>query len=452
VTRDQTDRKAGAAALREVEAMLATRWPESRIEPSLERIHDLVDLLGNPQHAIPVIHIGGTNGKTSTARLADELLRELGLRTGRFTSPHLESITERICLDGEPLEAGRFADVYAEVAPYLGLVDSRHEIRLSFFEVLTAMAFAAFADAPVDAALVEVGLGGSWDATNVADGRVAVVTPISVDHTEYLGDTIEEIATEKAGIIKPGSFVVLASQAEAAAEVLLRRSAEVGATIAREGLEFGIRTREVAVGGQLLSLDGLAGPYDEVFLPLHGAHQAQNAAAALVAVEALLGGGRDALDPDAVRAAFARAGSPGRLEVLRRSPTVLVDAAHNPAGARALADALTEEFAFGSLVAVVAALRDKDVRGILEALEPVVEAIVATENSSPRALAADDLARVALEVLGEGRVRRAPTLPDAIEVAVALAERDAPMGGGGVVVTGSVVTAGDARRLLRGRA
>jgi len=452
VTRDQTDRKAGAAALREVEAMLATRWPESRIEPSLERIHDLVDLLGNPQHAIPVVHIGGTNGKTSTARLADELLRELGLRTGRFTSPHLESITERICLDGEPLEAGRFADVYAEVAPYLRLVDSRHDIRLSFFEVLTAMAFAAFADAPVDAALVEVGLGGSWDATNVADGRVAVVAPISVDHTEYLGDTIEEIATEKAGIIKPGSFVVLASQTEAAAEVLLRRSAEVGATIAREGLEFGVRTREVAVGGQLLSFDGLAGHYDEVFLPLHGAHQAQNAAAALAAVEAFLGGGRDALDPDAVRAAFARAGSPGRLEVLRRSPTVLVDAAHNPAGARALADALTDEFAFGSLVAVVAVLRDKDVRGILEALEPVVEAIVATENSSPRALAVDDLAMLAREVLGEGRVHRGAMLPDAIEVAVALAERDAPMGGGGVVVTGSVVTAGDARRLLRGRA
>jgi dihydrofolate synthase/folylpolyglutamate synthase len=208
----------------------------------------------------------------------------------------------------------------------------------------------------------------------------------------------------------------------------------------------------LAVGGQLLGLDGLAGQYDEVFLPLHGAHQAQNAAAALAAVEAFLGGGRDALDPDAVRAAFARAGSPGRLEVLRRSPTVLVDAAHNPAGARALADALTEEFAFGSLVAVVAALRDKDVRGILEALEPVVEAIVVTENSSPRALAADVLARIALEVLGEGRVRRAATLPDAIEVAVALAERNAPMGGGGVVVTGSVVTAGDARSLLRGRA
>jgi dihydrofolate synthase/folylpolyglutamate synthase len=451
VTRDQTDRKAGAAALREVEARLASRWPESRIEPSLERIHDFVDLLGNPQHAVPIVHVGGTNGKTSTARLADELLRELGLRTGRFTSPHLESITERICLDGEPLEPGRFADVYAEIAPYLGLVDRRHEVRLSFFEVLTAMAFAAFADAPVDAALVEVGLGGSWDATNVGDGKVAVVTPVSVDHAEYLGDTVEEIATEKAGIIKPGSFAVLARQTDAAAEVLLRRCADVGATVAREGLEFGVRARDLAVGGQLLSLDGLAGQYEDVFLPLHGAHQAQNAAAALAAVEAFVGGGRDALDADAVRTAFARAASPGRLEVLRRSPTLLVDAAHNPAGARALADALTDEFTFGSLVGVLAVLRDKDVVGILEALEPVLEMIVATENSSPRALAAHDLARIALEVFGEDRVHRGVTLPDAIEVAVALAERDAPMGGGGVVVTGSVVTAGDARQLLRGR-
>ncbi|MGH8824294.1 MAG: bifunctional folylpolyglutamate synthase/dihydrofolate synthase [Jiangellaceae bacterium] len=450
MTRDRTDPTAGTVALREVEAALATRWPESRIEPSLERIQDLVDLLGGPQHTYPVIHIGGTNGKTSTARMADALLRELGLRTGRFTSPHLESITERICLDGEPLDAGRFAGVYAEVAPYLGLVDQRHQIRMSFFEVLTAMAFAAFADAPVDAAVVEVGLGGSWDATNVVDGRVAVLTPISVDHVEYLGDTVEEIATEKAGIIKPGSIAVLASQTEAAAEVLLGRAADLGATIAREGLEFGVRTREVAVGGQMLNLDGLAGHYDQVFLPLHGAHQAQNAAAALAAVEALLGGGRDALDPDAVRAAFSRAGSPGRLEVLRRSPTVLVDAAHNPAGARALADALTEEFAFGSLVGVVAVLHDKDVFGILEALEPVVEAIVVTENSSPRALAVDDLARVAVDLFGEDRVHRGATLADAIDIGVALAERDAPLGGGGVLVTGSVVTAGDARRLLRG--
>lgn len=449
MTHDQTDRAAGAAALREVEAALATRWPESRIEPSLVRIRDLVDLLGNPQHTYPVIHVSGTNGKTSTARMVDELLREHNLRTGRFTSPHLESITERICLDGEPVAAERFAAAYAEVAPYLDLVDERHKVRLSFFEVLTAMAYAAFADAPVDAAVVEVGMGGSWDATNVVDGRVAVVTPVAVDHAEYLGETVEQIAAEKAGIIKPGAFAVLAQQVEGAAEVLLRRAAEAGATIAREGLEFGVRTREVAVGGQLLGLQGLAGAYDEVFLPLHGAHQAQNAACALAAVEAFLGGGRDPLDGDAVRAAFARTVSPGRLEVLRRSPTVLVDAAHNPAGARALAEAISEEFTFGSLVAVVAALRDKDVLGILMELAAVVDLVVATENSSPRSMPVDDLAMLALQAFGEDRVYQGSTLPEAIEIAVGLAEREAPLGGGGVLVTGSVVTAGDARRLLR---
>ncbi|MGH8776906.1 MAG: bifunctional folylpolyglutamate synthase/dihydrofolate synthase [Jiangellaceae bacterium] len=448
MTRDQGER---SGALLEVEAALATRWPESRIAPSLERIADLVDLLGNPQHAYPVIHIGGTNGKSSTARMADELLRELGLRTGRFTSPHLESITERICLDTEPVDADRFAAAYSEVAPYLDLVDQRHDVRLSFFEVLVAMAYAAFADAPVDAAVVEVGMGGSWDATNVADGKVAVVMPIAIDHANYLGDTVEVIAVEKAGILKPGSVAVLAHQPEGAAEVLLRRAVEVGATIAREGLEFGVRTREVAVGGQLLTLDGLAGSYGGVFLPLHGAHQAQNAACAVAAVEAFVGGGREAVDEAAVHGALSRIRSPGRLEVLRRGPTVLVDAAHNPAGARALADAVAEEFSFTALVGVVAAMRDKDILGILAELEPILRAIVVTENSSHRTMSVDDLARVALQVFGEDRVYQGSTMPEAIDIAVGLAEREGPIGGGGVLVTGSVVTAGDAGRLLRGR-
>ncbi len=279
-------------ALRVVEAALATRWPESKIEPSLERIADLVDLLGHPQRTYPVVHVGGTNGKTSTTRIIDELIRELGLRTGRFTSPHLESVTERISLDGQPVSGERFAKAYDELAPYLDVVDQRHGTKLSFFEVLTAMAYSVFADAPVDVAIIEVGMGGSWDATNVADGKVAVLTPISIDHAEYLGDTVADIAIEKAGIIKPGSFAVLSAQLAAAADVLLGRAIELGATVAREGVDFGVRTREVAVGGQLLALDGLAGPYDEVFLPLHGAHQAQNAATAVAAVEGLLGGGR----------------------------------------------------------------------------------------------------------------------------------------------------------------
>jgi dihydrofolate synthase / folylpolyglutamate synthase len=434
-------------ALRLVEAALATRWPESRIAPSLERIADLVDLLGHPQRTYPVVHVGGTNGKTSTARMIDELIRELGLRTGRFTSPHVESVTERISLDGQPISDGHFAQAYGELSPYLDVVDERHDTRLSFFEVLTAMAFATFADAPVDAAIVEVGMGGSWDATNVADGKVAVVTPISIDHSEYLGDTEADIAIEKAGIVKPRAYAVLAAQPPAAAEVLLNRAVEVGATVRREGVDFGVRNREVAVGGQLLNLDGLAGPYEDVFVPLHGAHQAQNAAVAVAAVEGFVGGGRISLDPDAVRAAFGRVDSPGRLEVLRRGPTIIVDAAHNPASARALAMAIRDEFSFSALTGIVGVLQDKDAAGILRALEPVLDHVVLTVNSSPRAMPLRELTATALDVFGADRVDQRAAMPEAIETAVRLAEHVAPAGSG-VLITGSVVTAGDARRLL----
>jgi dihydrofolate synthase/folylpolyglutamate synthase len=435
-------------ALRAVEAELATRWPESRIEPSLDRIRDLTDLLGRPQDAYPVIHITGTNGKTSTARMIDELLRELGLRTGRFTSPHLVSVTERICLDGEPIDEDRFVAAYRELAPYLDLVDARHDVRLSYFEVLVALAYSTFADAPVDVAVVEVGMGGVWDATNVADGKVAVVTPIAVDHADYLGDTVEQIAEEKAGVIKAGALVVLGRQPDEAADVLARRAVEVGATVVAEDANFAVRNRQLAVGGQVLALRGLAGDYDELTLPMHGAYQASNAACAVAAVEAFVGGGRESLDTDAVRSALARVGSPGRLEVLRRSPTIMVDAAHNPAGARALSEAIQEEFAFTKLVGVVAVLGDKDVRGILEELEPILATIVVTENSSPRRLPVADLAAVAEQVFGADRTIRARSLPDAIDVAVGLVEEDAIFGGAGVLLTGSVVTAGDARHLL----
>ncbi|WP_298321699.1 Mur ligase family protein [Haloactinopolyspora sp.] len=436
--------------VRRIEAELLARRPESHVEPSLERIRDLVDMLGNPQRAFPVVHVAGTNGKTSTARMIDELLRELNLRTGRFTSPHLQSVTERIVLDGEPVAAERFAATYAEVAPFLDLVDSKHDVALGYFEVLTALAYAIFADAPVDAAVVEVGMGGSWDATNVADGKVAVVMPISVDHADYLGDTVEVISEEKAGIIKPGSYAVLAAQDAAAAEVLLARSVEVGATVARQGVEFGVRRREMAVGGQMLDIQGLAGLYDDVFLPLHGEFQAHNAAAAVAAVEAFVGGGRDELDAEGVRAAFSRVTSPGRVEALRRGPVVLADAAHNPAGAAALAATLSEEFSATSLVAVVAVLGDKDAAGILAALEPVVAAVVVTENSSPRCLPVADLEAVAVDVFGEQRVSVATPLPEAIDTGLALAEREGAIGGHGVVVTGSVVTAGDARQAFLG--
>jgi dihydrofolate synthase/folylpolyglutamate synthase len=442
----ETDEEAFAR----VEAALRTRWPESKIDPTLDRIRALVDLLGDPQRAYPVIHVAGTNGKTSTARMIDSLLRSFGLRVGRATSPHLASVTERISLDGEPIDRRRFVDVFDDIAPYLDLVDKEQPVPLSYFEVLTAMGFVAFADAPVDIAVVEVGMGGSWDSTNVVDGQVAVVTPVALDHTRYLGSTVAAIAGEKAGIIKPGAVAVLAAQRPDAAEVLLRRAAEVDATVAREGSEFGVLRRSVAVGGQQLVLQGLGGVYDEVFLPLHGAHQAQNAACALAAVEAFFGAGTvGSLDIDAVRAGFASATSPGRLEPMRSAPTVLVDAAHNTHGMAATVAALAEAFRFRRLIGVVAVLADKDVRGMLAELEPALDEIVVTENGSHRRLPVDDLAAVAVEIFGADRVTVEPRLDDAIESAVRLAEEgDAQVGGSGILITGSVVTAGEARTLL----
>ncbi len=422
------------------------------MEPSLDRMRALVDLLGDPQNASPAVHITGTNGKTSTARMIDALLRAFGLRTGRYTSPHLESVTERICLDGEPLEPERFASVYDEVAPYAELVDAAEEHPLSFFELLTGMAFAAFADAPVDAAIVEVGLGGRWDATNVVDAPVAVVTSVGLDHMAYLGDTVGQIAAEKAGIVKPGAFAILAQQPVEAAEQVLRRCAEVGATVAREGLELGVLSRQVAVGGQLVTLRGLAGDYPDVLLPLYGAHQAGNAACALAAVEAFLG--RDEpLDLDTVREAFAAVRSPGRLEPVRSGPTVLLDGAHNPAAATALVATLGESFSFRRLVGVVAVLADKDAAGLLGALEPVLDHVVVTQSSSPRAMPADRLAAIAVEAFGADRVDVEPRLDEALDAGIRLVEEDphdVGDAGVGVLVTGSIATVGEARHLLRG--
>jgi dihydrofolate synthase/folylpolyglutamate synthase len=474
---DITDR------LREVELEIGSRRAEHQIDPTLDRVAALVSLLGDPQRAFQIIHVTGTNGKTSTTRMTESLLRERGLRTGRFTSPHLVSMRERICVDGEPLSAERFIELYEEISPYVELVDQQQPAKMSFFEVLTGMMFAAFADAPVDVAVIEVGLGGRWDATNVGDGAVAVITPIAMDHMQWLGDTIEEIATEKAGIIKPGAVAVIAQQQPAAAEILLEQSARVGATVAREGFEFGVLSRELAVGGQQLVLQGLRGTYGNVYLPLFGAHQASNAACALAAVEAFSGvaetvannagpdeEGRDTitlgpglstagLDPDLVRAGFAAASSPGRLDILRRSPTVIADAGHNPAGVAATVQALTESFNFDRIIGVVAVAEDKDVAGVLDELEPVLSEVVVTTNSSPRSMPAAELAELAREIFGEDRVHAEPRLDDAIETAVTLAdEADAALaddaagglglGSTAVLVTGSVVTAGDAQLLL----
>ncbi|MFI0418051.1 bifunctional folylpolyglutamate synthase/dihydrofolate synthase [Spongiactinospora sp. 9N601] len=422
------------------------RGVEWQFDPTLDRIVALMDLLGSPQRSYPVVHLAGTNGKTSTARLTESLLMRRNLRVGRFTSPHLTSVRERICVDGVPLSEERFVEVYQDVLPYIELIDKQVG-KVSFFETLTVMAFAAFADAPVDIAVIETGMGGTWDATNVVDSAVAVITPISLDHTEYLGDDVATISEEKAGIIKPHITAVLAQQDVTAAEVLMRRAAEVEAVVAREGLEFGVLANEVAVGGQLLRLQGLKGVYEEVFLPLYGAHQASNAVCALAAVEVLTAGD-DPLDQELVRQAFAAASSPGRLEVVRRGPTVLVDAAHNPGGMQATIEAVHESFDFARLIGVVAVMADKDVRGLLDLLEPIVSEIVVTRNSSPRSMEPAELAELAEGLFGADRVRVADRLDDAIDTAVGLADEDGEFGGAGVLITGSVVTAGDARHLL----
>ncbi len=443
--------------MREVEREIISRRPEHSVDLALDRMTELVGLLGDPQRACPVIHVTGTNGKTSTARMIDALLRSRGLRTGRFTSPHLVSIRERICIDGAPVDAERFVAAYEEILPYVRLVDERHPAAMSFFEVLTGMAFAIFADTPVDVVVLEVGVGGRLDCTNVADGVVAVITPISIDHTRLLGDTLEEIAGEKAGIIKPGATAVLAQQPLAAAEVLRRHAVAGGATVAREGVEFGVLSREPGVGGQQLALRGLRGTYEDVFLPLFGAHQAGNAACALAAVEAFAGvsgegvSGSAGLDADLVREAFAKVTSPGRLEVIRRSPTTIIDAAHNPAGMAATVAAVQESFTFSHLTGVFAASGDKDVAGMLAELEPLLTDIVVTRNSSERSMDPGETAELAAEILGEDRVACADRLDDAIEVAVTLADEvvaETGPGTGGVLITGSVITAGDARRLL----
>ena len=452
------------AALLQVEHLLDQRWPETKIEPSTARISALMELLGSPQLGYPSIHIAGTNGKTSVARMVDALLTALHRRTGRTTSPHLQSAVERISIDGKPISPAQYVATYREVEPFVQLVDQQSQAvggpAMSKFEVVTAMAFAAFADAPVDIAVVEVGLGGRWDATNIVNAPVAVITPIGVDHADYLGDTIAEIAAEKAGIITKqdddlvptDTVAVIGRQVPEAMEVVLAQTVTADAAVAREDSEFAVLGRQVAVGGQMLELQGLGGVYSEIFLPLHGEHQAHNAALALAAVEAFFGAGAQRqLDIDAVRAGFAAATSPGRLERLRSAPTVFVDAAHNPAGAAALAQALQEEFDFRTLIGVISVMADKDVDGILAALEPVFDQIVVTHNGSPRALEVDALALRAEERFGPERVITASTLPDAIETATALVEDAGTgegLGGSGMVITGSVVTAGAARTLF----
>lgn len=439
-----------------VYAELLGRAPENKMEPRLAPLVRAMDILGDPNKAFPIIHITGTNGKTSTARMIECGLLAHDLRTGRYTSPHLTKVTERISVDGAPVSDETFVRIWDEIRPYLEIVDAELEAagenRLTYFECLTILAFAIFADQPVDVAVMEVGLGGITDATNVGDGQVAVITPISLDHTELLGDTTGLIAEEKAGIIKEGAFVISAAQPQDAAQVILEKAREKHADFRFEGVEFGVESRTVAVGGQQLDLQGMAGRYPGILLPLHGEHQAQNAAVALAALEAFLGGGEKELNHELVQEGFAAATSPGRLEVMRTSPTIVVDAAHNPAGIAASAAALQESFAFSKLVVVLGVLVEKDAEEILNSLKEAygdeAQELCLTQSNSPRAIPAAELAELAVDLgWDEEDVHIAEKLDDAIEWAVERAEANNDLAGG-VLITGSITLVGEARILM----
>ena len=434
------------ARVQEIYQSIVARAPEHDIDPTLDRVKLALDILGDPQNSYPSIHITGTNGKTSTSRMIDSLLTAFGMKTGRFTSPHLLDVRERISLEGHPITREGFVRAWEDIEPYVGMVDERSAQeggpRLSFFEVFTIMAYAAFADYPVDAAVVEVGMGGRWDATNVIDSGVSVITPIALDHTKWLGSTIEEIAREKAGIIKPGQVVVIMAQEEEVLDILLEQARSVDAIARVEGRDFEVVDRQMGVGGQMVTIRTPSAVYEDVFVPLFGQYQAHNAAAALVAVEAFMGG--RGLDGRIVEQGLMNASSPGRMQVVRHSPTIIVDAAHNPAGAATLREAVESSFGFARIAGVYAAMGDKDVEGVLSEVEPFIDHLVVTQMPGERAADIARLAEIAEEVFGPDRVDVRESLADAVDRAAEIAEAGAePADRSGVLVFGSVMLAGE---------
>lgn len=443
-----------AAVLERVEEIyqqIIARVPEHQVQPTLDRVTETLDILGDPQNSYPSVHITGTNGKTSTTRMIDALLGAFGVRTGRFTSPHLVDVRERITIEGDSISPDEFVRTWEDIAPYIEMVDRAHAetdgTKLSFFEVFTVMAFAAFADHPVDAAVVEVGMGGRWDATNVIDAGVGVIMPIAIDHEKWLGSTIREIAEEKAGIIKPGQIVIVAKQQEEALRVIEERAAQVDAIVRLEGRDYEVLDRQLGVGGQMITVRTPAAVYEDVFVPLFGDYQASNAAAAIAAVEAFMGG--RALDAKVVEAGMLGATSPGRLQVVRHSPTIIVDAAHNPAGAHTLGESISEAFDFERVVGVYSAMGDKDIEGVLGEVEPYLDSIVITQMPGPRAKPAEEIAQIAREVFGSDRVDVQEDILEAIATAVNLGESgDESAPATGVVIFGSVLLAGEVLRLM----
>lgn len=443
-----------AAVLERVEEIyqqIIARVPEHQVQPTLDRVTETLDILGDPQNSYPSVHITGTNGKTSTTRMIDALLGAFGVRTGRFTSPHLVDVRERITIEGDSISPDEFVRTWEDIAPYIEMVDRAHAetdgTKLSFFEVFTVMAFAAFADHPVDAAVVEVGMGGRWDATNVIDAGVGVIMPIAIDHEKWLGSTIREIAEEKAGIIKPGQIVIVAKQQEEALRVIEEHAVQVDAIVRLEGRDYEVLDRQLGVGGQMITVRTPAAVYEDVFVPLFGDYQASNAAAAIAAVEAFMGG--RALDAKVVEAGMLSATSPGRLQVVRHSPTIIVDAAHNPAGAHTLGESISEAFDFERVVGVYSAMGDKDIEGVLGEVEPYLDSIVITQMPGPRAKPAEEIAQIAREVFGSDRVDVQEDILEAIATAVNLGESgDESAPATGVVIFGSVLLAGEVLRLM----
>jgi dihydrofolate synthase/folylpolyglutamate synthase len=437
-----------AAEADEVYAELLVRIGEAAPQPRLEPTRKACELLGDPQHSAPVIHLTGTNGKTSTSRMIEAILRAAGLKTGLLTSPHLVRVNERIVLDGIPVSNEALVRNWRDIAPYLAIVDAQlvadGEEALSYFEALTVLGFAIFADAPVDVMVLEVGMGGEWDSTNVADGQVAVFTPIALDHQARLGNTIAEIARTKGGIIKPAATVVTAMQTLDALDELTEAAAHDEASMVVELRDFALESTTVAVGGQVITVRGRADTYADLFLPLYGDYQGQNAAVAIAAVESFLGGGTVPLSNDVLAEGLAEATSPGRLQLIGIEPTVLVDAAHNPHGARALAGAMTEYFDFTEIAVVIAVLGDKDAHGVFAELAPIATRFHVTRSQSDRATPVDELAGVALTVAPEESVLQFEDLGEAVGAAREWAAEGPSRA---VLITGSITLVGEALAL-----
>jgi len=427
---------------------LLLRIPENKIRPRLEPTRRAVELLGDPQRSYRIIHVTGTNGKTSTTRFIERILREHGLRTGRFTSPHLVRINERMALDGEPVSDEQLISVYSDIEPILEFVDQEladsGENPLTFFEALAVLGFAVFADAPVDVLVLEVGMGGAWDSTNVADGDVAVFTPIGLDHMDRLGNTLEEIADTKSGIIKPGSLVVSSAQESGVLAVLENAAKQKAEAFKLEGRDFEVSEFLPSSTGQSISISGLAGSYGPYQAPVFGSHQGQNLAVAVAAVEAFLGGGQIQIADDILRSAISDVSSPGRLQLIRTVPNLLLDGAHNPAGALILAQALRAEFSDKPLVGVIAVLAEKDAAGLFSNLAGVFESLVITQSSSPRSMPVAELESIAKDGLGQ----EAESISD-FKLALERAKQRALEIDGTVVVTGSITLVGDVIKLIQ---